>query len=130
MLLLNCLFYFFFNDTATTEIYTLSLTTLFRSEGRHGRVHIEEVVERQLLAVVLHQLADAARLVGCVQGGPLVRVLAVAQGLAPLEDQRQRRGQRFAAAGQVVGDRGVVGGGVGEDLGGEPSTQPRACARG
>src|SRR5690606_33928373 len=25
------LFYFFFNDTATTEIYTLSLTTLFRS---------------------------------------------------------------------------------------------------
>src|SRR5690242_21948840 len=26
-----CLFFFFFNDTATTEIYTLSLTTLFRS---------------------------------------------------------------------------------------------------
>src|SRR5437870_10384588 len=25
------LFFFFFNDTATTEIYTLSLTTLFRS---------------------------------------------------------------------------------------------------
>src|SRR5437016_11994943 len=24
-------FFFFFNDTATTEIYTLSLTTLFRS---------------------------------------------------------------------------------------------------
>src|SRR5437868_9728377 len=27
--------YFFFNDTATTEIYTLSLTTLFRSYCRH-----------------------------------------------------------------------------------------------
>src|SRR2546426_5257010 len=26
--------FFFFNDTATTEIYTLSYTTLFRSEGR------------------------------------------------------------------------------------------------
>src|SRR5258707_12537192 len=27
----SILFFFFFNDTATTEIYTLSLTTLFRS---------------------------------------------------------------------------------------------------
>src|SRR5438046_8619452 len=27
---------FFFNDTATTEIYTLSLTTLFRSENGTG----------------------------------------------------------------------------------------------
>src|SRR5688572_31228262 len=26
--------FFFFNDTATTEIYTLSYTTLFRSSGR------------------------------------------------------------------------------------------------
>src|SRR2546422_7120699 len=37
-------FFFFFNDTATTEIYTLSYTTLFRSRkwiaaarGFHGR---------------------------------------------------------------------------------------------
>src|SRR5688572_31810490 len=32
-----CLFllcFFFFNDTATTEIYTLSYTTLFRSAGK------------------------------------------------------------------------------------------------
>src|SRR6266850_5795784 len=28
------LFFFFFNDTATTEIYTLSYTTLFRSVRR------------------------------------------------------------------------------------------------
>src|SRR5688572_31499512 len=27
----SCFFLFFFNDTATTEIYTLSYTTLFRS---------------------------------------------------------------------------------------------------
>src|SRR2546430_6784224 len=31
-------FFFFFNDTATTEIYTLSLTTLFRSQV--GRVPV------------------------------------------------------------------------------------------
>src|SRR3712207_7517218 len=32
------LFIFFFNDTATTEIYTLSYTTLFRSaDPRRGR---------------------------------------------------------------------------------------------
>src|SRR5882724_13286123 len=29
--------FFFFNDTATTEIYTLSYTTLFRSHGIAGR---------------------------------------------------------------------------------------------
>src|SRR3989442_6024549 len=28
---MQCLHFFFFNDTATTEIYTLSYTTLFRS---------------------------------------------------------------------------------------------------
>src|SRR6202521_3767314 len=28
--------FFFFNDTATTEIYTLSLTTLFRSQAEDG----------------------------------------------------------------------------------------------
>src|SRR3989475_6937208 len=35
--------FFFFNDTATTEIYTLSYTTLFRSEGRLGQVEVAEV---------------------------------------------------------------------------------------
>src|SRR5256885_10718055 len=44
------MFFFFFNDTATTEIYTLSYTTLFRSrvtEDRrdqpvlHGHRHAE-----------------------------------------------------------------------------------------
>src|SRR5687768_17837465 len=36
--------YFFFNDTATTKIYTLSYTTLFRSQAI-GRLHedIEEL---------------------------------------------------------------------------------------
>src|SRR2546422_7514626 len=35
---------FFFNDTATTEIYTLSLTTLFRS--RVGELDHEDVLRR------------------------------------------------------------------------------------
>src|SRR5437879_9220751 len=30
--------FFFFNDTATTEIYTLSLTTLFRSREESGQL--------------------------------------------------------------------------------------------
>src|SRR3712207_7623734 len=30
-------FFFFFNDTATTEIYTFPYTTLFRSRRRRGR---------------------------------------------------------------------------------------------
>src|SRR5438270_11477854 len=29
--------FFFFNDTATTEIYTLSYTTLFRSQGAQSQ---------------------------------------------------------------------------------------------
>src|SRR6266705_5956490 len=33
---LSFLLFFFFNDTATTEIYTLSYTTLFRSEAQPG----------------------------------------------------------------------------------------------
>src|SRR2546426_2048382 len=42
--------FFFFNDTATTEIYTLSYTTLFRSEPGRGvpRSHLargRDVVE-------------------------------------------------------------------------------------
>src|SRR5437588_982939 len=35
--MLSFFFYFFFHDTATTEIYTLSLTTLFRSMLIHSR---------------------------------------------------------------------------------------------
>src|SRR5574340_1750255 len=38
-----CSFFFFFNDTATTEIYTLSLTTLFRSDSQ--RAHLAKVLD-------------------------------------------------------------------------------------
>src|SRR5258708_24584470 len=37
MLLIRLVSFFFFNDTATTEIYTLSLTTLFRSPAQQPR---------------------------------------------------------------------------------------------
>src|SRR5690348_17435900 len=42
--------FFFFNDTATAEIYTLSYTTLFRSD-LHGldRAHAVGAVDRRLV---------------------------------------------------------------------------------
>src|SRR2546422_3807272 len=44
--------FFFFNDTATTEIYTLSYTTLFRSlraRARDGRHDVAGEQRRQVL---------------------------------------------------------------------------------
>src|SRR2546430_3428354 len=40
--------FFFFNDTATTEIYTLSYTTLFRSEMKTSRLRLEIGQQRTL----------------------------------------------------------------------------------
>src|SRR5207302_6725533 len=65
-----------------------------------------------------------------VQRGRLMRVLAVAQLLAALEGERDPLGPSRRVLRQVRVDHGVVGGGVGEDFGGEVPTQPRACARG
>ena len=47
---LFCLFlFFFFNDTATTEIYTLSLTTLFRSTDTiKGKINEAEEMARKI----------------------------------------------------------------------------------
>jgi hypothetical protein len=50
------------------------------------------------------------------QGGALVRVLAVAQGLGAAQGQRFAIRAGRVRAGQVVADRAVVGGGVGEGL--------------
>src|SRR5687768_18248349 len=53
---------FFFNDTATTEIYTLSLTTLFRSRApEHQRAEVvqlgqSEGVGREQELAVRHDL--------------------------------------------------------------------------
>src|SRR5690349_23731733 len=38
--LLSLWFFFFFNAAAATEIYTLSLTTLFRSRRSHEHFHL------------------------------------------------------------------------------------------
>src|SRR6202030_4435631 len=43
-------FFFFFNDTATTEIYTLSHTTLFRSMGGQRDPHFARLHRRGILA--------------------------------------------------------------------------------
>src|SRR5258707_13854853 len=56
---LHCLFsFFFFNDTATTEIYTLSLHALFRSRGRRDgaarNLHLQHRRQRQLPAARNH----------------------------------------------------------------------------
>src|SRR5688572_32965748 len=40
--------FFFFNDTATTEIYTLSYTTLFRSRQAHRPSHALPVARTHL----------------------------------------------------------------------------------
>src|SRR3712207_8783021 len=63
--------FFFFNDTATTEIYTLSYTTLFRSGSallRRHRLHLVHrlrealVEERQGIRVgLLDQVRDLDR---------------------------------------------------------------------
>src|SRR6266496_976500 len=51
----NILFVFFFNDTATTEIYTLSYTTLFRSRMTitlHGDDVAVEQAAKQLYRLI------------------------------------------------------------------------------
>src|SRR2546430_10018067 len=54
--------FFFFNDTATTEIYTLSYTTLFRSRlaahAAHDVVADGEVLEAATGAVAIVACAD------------------------------------------------------------------------
>src|SRR5689334_25405014 len=64
-LLVSCLlllfFIFFFNDTATTEIYTLSYTTLFRSTGPSGdrpKTPRREVLDDSVLQLIAKLLTD------------------------------------------------------------------------
>src|SRR5689334_25213651 len=69
-LLVSCLlllfFIFFFNDTATTEIYTLSYTTLFRSTGPSGdrpKTPRREVLDDSVLQLIAKLLTPRERLV-------------------------------------------------------------------
>src|SRR5438034_7497883 len=57
------LFFFFFNDTATTEIYTLSYTTLFRSLA-HDRVVSLREAAHEVVA-----MGDARRVLDLPAGG-------------------------------------------------------------
>src|SRR5205807_10547613 len=56
-------FFFFFQDTAPTEIYTLSYTTLFRSElGAASRLQFDAVDLRAGRDVLVRQIVADARL--------------------------------------------------------------------
>ena len=65
-----------------------------QATAAHGGVDVEQVVERELLALALRQVAHAARLLGHVERGALARVLAVAQRLQPLHRDAEPAGQR------------------------------------
>src|SRR2546422_11217144 len=63
-----CSIFFFFNDTATTEIYTFPYTTLFRSLGRQYRLRIRRGQEgvnltRGFLLVTIKGKKQAKRVV-------------------------------------------------------------------
>src|SRR2546425_7171400 len=64
-LMLNQALFFFFNDTATTEIYTLSLhdaLPIYGPRPRHERVHgLREPREIRILHHELHRLAEPER---------------------------------------------------------------------
>ena len=88
--------------------------------GRGG--DIEDVVIAEFLALQLFE----GLVEGTVERGLLVRVLAVAEALGDGQGGREAGGQAEDVAGaglslgfEVVGDRGVVGGGALEDLEGE-----------
>ena len=88
------------------------------------RVGVVEVVVAQFLALHLPRLADAggggAGVV--VEGGLLMRVLAIAQHGRVLEDEGQGRRELLLLVGEPepARDHGVIGRGRGEGLGGEP----------
>ena len=83
-----------------------------------GRLRVVEVQVRQLLAAELHRVVPPAPPAGQpVAGRPLVRVLAVAQLLDPLERQGEGRRQGVGRGIEPVeprDDRRVVGRGAGE----------------
>src|SRR5690606_382098 len=106
--------------------------------GAQGGVGVRVVVVGHLLAVQLLGLGESAR-AGDVQGGRLVRVLAVPQGVLALPGGAQEVGELRVVDGRVVGgeparDGDVVGGRVLERLGGEPlaggEVEPAVADRG
>src|SRR5256886_7388900 len=58
--MIDIVFFFFFNDTATTEIYTLSLHDALPISQRGGEQAGQELVQVHLLGgdLVLHQIPD------------------------------------------------------------------------
>ena len=67
---------FFFNDTATTEIYTLSLQTLFRSATQ---AHLDAVnaVDGQLLTPLANHEAVTVAIAKLIASAPPAKIKAV-----------------------------------------------------
>jgi hypothetical protein len=105
------------------------------THGVERGVHVDQVVEGQLLAALVQRLRQRQAAGLCVaidvERAALVRVLAVAHVVALAEAQRERaRVGRAGLARHVGGDRAVVGGRVGEGLGGQLGAQlERGLAR-
>ena len=97
-----------------------------------GRVEIEQVVERRHLALQPGRIGERPAAVRrlAVERGALVRVLAVAQVVDLLEDEREMARERVARdLVEVGGDLGVIGGDRAERLGGELRPQSRGSRR-
>ena len=88
-------------------------------------VGVVDVVVGELLALRLARGRDAvAWFTGAVEGGGLMRVLAVAQRLRePAADGAIGRCGIGERRGEPVGDRGVISGGAAIGLGGEALAQ-------
>src|SRR3989475_13184206 len=122
----SCYSLFFFNDTATTEIYTFPYTTLFRS-GRleHAARHVARQgqpcgLQLQALAFFaghqsLHLAAVAAEDIGRVVDAQLGRVVAV-EGFAAVERRRHRLARVLARAVVAQLPGGIEEAGLGDDV--------------
>src|SRR3712207_6183582 len=120
--------FFFFNDTATTEIYTLSYTTLFRSGSALLRRHRLHLVHRLREALVEERqgfrvgLLDQVRDLAHVGHGALVGGL---QHLGLLGRARLR----VLGAGHRLHGLGHLGRGLLQDLHVPPRDRLRALQR-
>src|SRR2546429_8210500 len=87
--------FFFFNDTATTEIYTLSLHDALPISLRgDAAVHLHQAGDGKGVSRGAHHRADAVRLVGIVEQLPGHRLPVSSPHLDPQRDQVARSEER------------------------------------
>src|SRR6266404_7540231 len=87
------LFFFFFNDTATTEIYTLSLHDAHPITAQHHRDATDEQRRDQVAETVgVRQRDDAEIQVVCADSHRLANLEGIGQKLFAPETDGARRG--------------------------------------